>query len=37
MCHGEGEPSVPQGDDPTQQVAGVRRRLMLDVSYAESP
>jgi 2-polyprenyl-6-methoxyphenol hydroxylase-like FAD-dependent oxidoreductase len=37
MCHGEGEPSVPQGDDPTQKVAGVRRRLMLDVSYAGSP
>jgi len=36
MCHGGGEPSVPQGD-PAQQRAGVRKRLMLDVSYAGSP
>jgi len=36
MCHGDGEPSVPQGD-PAANVAGVRRRLMLDVSYAGSP
>ena len=35
MCHGDGEPGVPQGD-PAQKVAGVRRRLMLDVSYAGS-
>jgi hypothetical protein len=35
MCHGGGEPSVPQGD-PAQQRAGVRKRLMLDISYAGS-
>jgi 2-polyprenyl-6-methoxyphenol hydroxylase-like FAD-dependent oxidoreductase len=35
MCHGDGEPSVPQGE-PAQNVAGVRRRLMLDISYAGS-
>jgi 2-polyprenyl-6-methoxyphenol hydroxylase-like FAD-dependent oxidoreductase len=36
MCHGGGEPSVPHGDQ-AQNLAGVRRRLMLDVSYAGSP
>jgi hypothetical protein len=36
MCHGGGEPSVPRGD-PAQQRAGMRKRLMLDVSYAGSP
>jgi 2-polyprenyl-6-methoxyphenol hydroxylase-like FAD-dependent oxidoreductase len=35
MCHGGSEPSVPHGD-PAQNLAGVRRRLMLDVSYAGS-
>jgi 2-polyprenyl-6-methoxyphenol hydroxylase-like FAD-dependent oxidoreductase len=35
MCHVGGEPSVPQGDPP-QNMLGVRRRLMLDVSYAGS-
>jgi 2-polyprenyl-6-methoxyphenol hydroxylase-like FAD-dependent oxidoreductase len=35
MCRGEGEPSVLQGDS-AQKVAGLRRRLMLDVSYAGS-
>jgi 2-polyprenyl-6-methoxyphenol hydroxylase-like FAD-dependent oxidoreductase len=36
MCDGGGVPKVPQGD-PAQNVAGTRRRLMLDVSYAGSP
>ena len=35
MCRVGGEPSVPQGDPP-QNMLGVRRRLMLDVSYAGS-
>ena len=35
MCRDGGAPSVPRGD-PAQHLAGVRRRLMLDVSYAGS-
>jgi 2-polyprenyl-6-methoxyphenol hydroxylase-like FAD-dependent oxidoreductase len=35
MCGGAGVPNVPQGT-PAQNVAGVRRRLMLDVSYVGS-
>jgi 2-polyprenyl-6-methoxyphenol hydroxylase-like FAD-dependent oxidoreductase len=36
MCQGSSVPMVQQGD-PAQNLAGVRRRLMLDVSYAGSP
>jgi hypothetical protein len=35
MCDGGSAPSLPPGD-PAQNVAGLRRRLMLDVSYAGS-
>jgi 2-polyprenyl-6-methoxyphenol hydroxylase-like FAD-dependent oxidoreductase len=35
ICRDGGAPSVPSGD-PTQNMAGARRRLMLDVSYAGS-
>src|SRR5271163_3504490 len=35
MCDAAGEPTLPQGD-PAQNLAGVRRRLMLDVSYKGS-
>ena len=35
MCRDGGAPNVPRGD-PAQHAAGVRRRLMLDVSYAGS-
>ncbi len=35
MCGGGGAPSLPPGD-PAQSLAAVRRRLMLDVSYAGS-
>lgn len=35
MCEG-GTPSLPEGD-AAENLAGVRRRLMLDVSYAGSP
>jgi 2-polyprenyl-6-methoxyphenol hydroxylase-like FAD-dependent oxidoreductase len=35
MCRDGGAPNVPPGD-PAQHLAGVRRRLMLDVSYAGS-
>jgi 2-polyprenyl-6-methoxyphenol hydroxylase-like FAD-dependent oxidoreductase len=35
MCRAGGVPNVPRGD-PAQNMAGVRRRLMLDVSYAAS-
>ena len=34
MCDGGGVLSLPPGDPP-ENLAGVRRRLMLDVSYAE--
>jgi hypothetical protein len=36
MCDGGGVLSLPPGD-PAEDLAGVRRRLMLDVSYAGSP
>jgi 2-polyprenyl-6-methoxyphenol hydroxylase-like FAD-dependent oxidoreductase len=36
ICGGGGTPSLPPGD-PAENLAGVRRRLMLDVSYAGSP
>jgi 2-polyprenyl-6-methoxyphenol hydroxylase-like FAD-dependent oxidoreductase len=36
MCGGGSAPSLPPGD-PTENLAGVRKRLMLDVSYAGSP
>lgn len=36
MCQDGGVPVVPQGD-PAQNLAGARRRLMLDVSYAGTP
>ena len=35
MCVGGGAPTLPQ-EDPAQNLAGVRRRLMLDVSYVGS-
>ena len=35
MCDGRGAPTLPQMDS-AQKVAGARRRLMLDVSYAGS-
>jgi 2-polyprenyl-6-methoxyphenol hydroxylase-like FAD-dependent oxidoreductase len=35
MCAGGGVPSLPQGD-PAQNLAALRRRSMLDVSYAGS-
>jgi 2-polyprenyl-6-methoxyphenol hydroxylase-like FAD-dependent oxidoreductase len=35
-CAESGAPSLPPGD-PTQALAAVRRRLMLDISYAGSP
>jgi FAD binding domain len=35
MCDGGGTPTLPQGD-PAQNVAVMRRRSMLDVSYAGS-
>jgi hypothetical protein len=35
MCGGTGVPNVPQ-ETPAQNVAGARRRLMLDVSYVGS-
>jgi hypothetical protein len=35
MCRAGGAPNVPRGD-PAQNLAGLRRRLMLDVSYAGS-
>ena len=36
MCDGSGVLSLPPGD-PAENLAGVRKRLMLDVSYAGSP
>jgi hypothetical protein len=36
MCDGGGALSLPPGD-PAENPAGVRKRLMLDVSYAGSP
>jgi hypothetical protein len=36
MCEGGGSLSLPPGD-PAENLAGVRKRLMLDVSYAGSP
>jgi FAD binding domain len=36
MCGGGGALSLPPGD-PAENLAGVRKRLMLDVSYAGSP
>jgi hypothetical protein len=36
MCDGGGMLSLPPGD-PAEDLAGVRKRLMLDVSYAGSP
>ena len=36
MCDGGGVLSLPPGD-PAENLAGVRKRLMLDVSYAGSP
>ena len=36
MCEGGGALSLPPGD-PAENLAGVRKRLMLDVSYAGSP
>jgi 2-polyprenyl-6-methoxyphenol hydroxylase-like FAD-dependent oxidoreductase len=35
MCDGGGAPTLPQGD-PARDLAAVRRRSMLDVSYAGS-
>jgi 2-polyprenyl-6-methoxyphenol hydroxylase-like FAD-dependent oxidoreductase len=36
ICEGGGVPSLPPGD-PAQNTAGLRRRLMLDVSCVGSP
>jgi NADPH-dependent dioxygenase len=36
MCDGGGALSLPPGD-PAENLAGLRKRLMLDVSYAGSP
>jgi hypothetical protein len=36
MCDSGGVLSLPSGD-PAEDLAGVRKRLMLDVSYAGSP